>query len=158
MQGPYCRDCQTNAGCPEIPGGGQQVACGDDKMCDFTCTAVRDPSGCNADGSFTCSVEVSIPPTGPACNAGTQHFHCGAMSGLCPEWMVCTDATGSGVCKVTGGRPCINNNDCYSGVCTSNVCAQNGLNAPCIGDAAGECPNFCGSLMINATQFKSVCN
>jgi hypothetical protein len=156
-QGPFCRPCRTGVSCPTVPTtptSQPQVACGDDKECDFSCLAVRDSTGCNADGSFKCSVELAIPPNGPDCDATTQHFHCGALSDRCPGWMVCA----SGTCKVTGGQRCISNSDCYSGSCLGSKCQANIANSPCIGDWDGECTsNSCIGVNINATQFKSVC-
>jgi hypothetical protein len=158
LQGPYCRACSTGASCPTVPTATQQVACGDDKECDFSCMAVRDPSACNADGSFNCSNDIDIPSTGPDCDTTTanHHWHCGALSVRCPAWMVCTGA--GGTCKVTGGQACINNSDCYSGSCVNSKCVPNTSNAPCVGDWDGECSsNVCGGVAVGATQFKSAC-
>jgi hypothetical protein len=146
--GPDCHGCNSGETCPrDTPG------CSDQKECINKCQNIRDPSGCNADGSYKCSVEFLIQATNPECD-GQDHFHCGALQ-RCPGWMLCINGT----CKVDGGQPCLNASDCASGSCAAGRCTLSGDHVPCTSDYDQECASglICSGYELPSTQHVKAC-
>jgi hypothetical protein len=131
-----CREC-------EFPGNNCPVTkpyCGDDGIC-HTCP-MMEGTACNADGSFDCVATLDYPTAVVATTCNTnRHLSCGAVA-QCPGWMACENA----VCKVLGGRPCLNGSDCVTGICVDGYCKKAAVCQACGGVENGcEAGIYCAS-------------
>jgi hypothetical protein len=128
-----CRGCATNRDCtPSAP----HCSSGECSGClpgDFLCEDAGFGS-CSATMSggllCACSGASCKNARAPRCNttglpAVTPTCVCGNTGGPCPRdaGTICTGETGSGVCKVAPGNPCLKNEDCVV-YCDAGRCSR----------------------------------
>jgi hypothetical protein len=137
-QNHVCMACRNGGNCTnKVP------LCGDDHTCS-NCNVYRNGSDCHPDGSLNCNgTGPCIFGNAPDCNPATGLCGCGSVS-ECKGWMVCVNH----LCKVAGGRPCINSGDCASGTCPAGggVCPVSPTGTICTFDYPDECVSgdYCG--------------
>jgi hypothetical protein len=104
-------------------------------------------------GAYNCmngGASSPCPSSAPNCD-GNGHCGCGSSIPECPGWMICINNG----CKVAGGQPCVNANDCAYGTCVNGACPRTPKTKLCTGDNPSECVagSICGTSGTNV-----ICN